>query len=78
VLSREIQDRVRELLPDPVPPATEAVTGTFPAVTGAFPAVTEPGQAGGSQQASATKELGQASANHETSASQQPGRTSAG
>ena len=37
-LSREIQDRVRELLPDPVPPSAEAITGTFPAIT-------EPGQA---------------------------------
>ncbi len=32
VLSREIQDRVRELLPDPVPPSAEAVTSTFPAI----------------------------------------------
>jgi dTMP kinase len=33
VISREIQHRVRELLPDPVPPSAEAVTSTFPAVT---------------------------------------------
>ena len=32
VLSREIQDRVRELLPDPVPPSAEAVTSTFPVI----------------------------------------------
>jgi dTMP kinase len=31
-LSREIQTRVRELLPDPVPLATEENTGSFPAV----------------------------------------------
>ena len=33
VISREIQHRVRELLPDPVPPSAEAVTSTFPAIT---------------------------------------------
>src|SRR5207248_11162882 len=33
VISREIQGPVRELLPDPVPPSAEAVTGSFPAVT---------------------------------------------
>jgi dTMP kinase len=33
VISREIQHRVGELLPDPVPPSTEAVTSTFPAIT---------------------------------------------
>jgi dTMP kinase len=33
VISREIQDRVRELLPDPVPPSAEAETSTFPAIT---------------------------------------------
>jgi dTMP kinase len=32
-ISREIQHRVRELLPDPVPPSAEAVTSTFPAIT---------------------------------------------
>jgi dTMP kinase len=32
-ISREIQQRVRELLPDPVPPSTEAETSTFPAIT---------------------------------------------
>jgi dTMP kinase len=31
-LSREIQLRVRELLPDPVPMAAEEITGSFPAV----------------------------------------------
>jgi dTMP kinase len=40
VISREIQRRVRELLPDPVPPSAEAVTSTFPAVAG-------PARAGG-------------------------------
>jgi dTMP kinase len=33
VISREIQHRVGELLPDPVPPSAEAVTSTFPAIT---------------------------------------------
>jgi len=32
-ISREIQDRVRDLLPDPVPPSAEEITGTFPAIT---------------------------------------------
>ena len=31
-ISREIQGRVRELLPDPVPFAAEENTGSFPAV----------------------------------------------
>jgi len=31
-LSAQIQDRVRDLLPDPVPPATEHDTGSFPAI----------------------------------------------
>ena len=31
-ISRDIQLRVRELLPDPVPEATEENTGSFPAV----------------------------------------------
>jgi len=31
-LSRQIQDRVRDLLPDPVPPAAEDNTGSFPAI----------------------------------------------
>jgi dTMP kinase len=31
-LSREIQDRVRALLPDPVPMTAEEITGSFPAV----------------------------------------------
>jgi dTMP kinase len=31
-LSREIQDRVRDLLPDPVPDTAEETTGSFPAV----------------------------------------------
>ena len=33
MIGREIQQRVRELLPDPVPPSTEAETSTFPAIT---------------------------------------------
>jgi dTMP kinase len=31
-LSAQIQDRLRDLLPDPVPPATENDTGSFPAI----------------------------------------------
>ena len=31
-ITREIQDRVRELLPDPVPDMAEADTGSFPAI----------------------------------------------
>ena len=31
-LSREIQSRVRDLLPDPVPMMAEEITGSFPAV----------------------------------------------
>jgi dTMP kinase len=32
-VSREIKDRIREVLPDPVPHAAEASTGSFPAIT---------------------------------------------
>jgi len=31
-VSRQIQERVREILPDPVPPLAEANTGSFPAI----------------------------------------------
>ena len=31
-ISREIQDRIREMLPDPVPAVAEANTGSFPAI----------------------------------------------
>jgi dTMP kinase len=31
-LTREIQDRIREMLPDPVPPVSESDTGSFPAI----------------------------------------------
>jgi dTMP kinase len=31
-LSVQIQDRLRDLLPDPVPPAAEDNTGSFPAI----------------------------------------------
>lgn len=31
-LSRQIQDRVRDVLPDPVPPTAEETTGSFPAI----------------------------------------------
>ncbi len=92
VLSREIQDRVRELLPDPVPPSAEAVTGSFPAITDAFP-VAGDGQGAATQEfgrPDATQELGQAGSDHDAaragtaeeqrraSARQEPGRTSAG
>ena len=42
-ISREIQDDIRDRLPDPVPPSAEAVTGSFPAIT-------EPGRTSASQQ----------------------------
>jgi dTMP kinase len=32
-VSSEIKDRIREILPDPVPHTTEANTGSFPAIT---------------------------------------------
>ncbi|GLW66034.1 hypothetical protein Arub01_42780 [Actinomadura rubrobrunea] len=32
-ISRIVQDRIREILPDPVPAGTEDVTSTFPAIT---------------------------------------------
>jgi len=32
-ITREICDRIREMLPDPVPAVSEASTGTFPAIT---------------------------------------------
>jgi dTMP kinase len=32
-ISGQIQERVRDLLPDPVPSSAEAITGTFPAIT---------------------------------------------
>ena len=31
-VSREIQERVRDMLPDPIPPMAEANTGSFPAI----------------------------------------------
>ncbi|MFC7730675.1 dTMP kinase [Actinomadura keratinilytica] len=32
-ISRLVQDRIREILPDPVPAGTEEITSTFPAIT---------------------------------------------
>ncbi|WP_328589098.1 dTMP kinase [Actinomadura logoneensis] len=32
-IRREIQDRIREILPDPIPASTEDATSTFPAIT---------------------------------------------
>jgi dTMP kinase len=32
-ITEEIKDRIREILPDPVPSTAEAATGTFPAIT---------------------------------------------
>jgi dTMP kinase len=32
-VTRQIKDRIREILPDPVPKAAEAATGTFPAIS---------------------------------------------
>ena len=34
-ITREIQDRIRAILPDPVPLGTEDATSTFPAITDA-------------------------------------------
>ncbi|GAA2607883.1 dTMP kinase [Actinomadura fulvescens] len=34
-ISRQIQDRIRAILPDPIPAGTEDVTSTFPAITDA-------------------------------------------
>ncbi|MBO2451613.1 dTMP kinase [Actinomadura barringtoniae] len=34
-ISREIQDRIRAILPDPIPASTEDITSTFPAITDA-------------------------------------------
>ncbi|ACZ00072.1 dTMP kinase [Thermomonospora curvata] len=31
-LSRQIRDRLRQILPDPIPPSTEDITSTFPAI----------------------------------------------
>jgi dTMP kinase len=44
-VTADIEERIRELLPDPVPPAAEASTGSFPAITGEAPAGrrTDPG-----------------------------------
>ena len=37
-ISRQIQERIRDLLPDPVPPSAEAITGSFSPITdGAVP-----------------------------------------
>jgi dTMP kinase len=36
-VSQQIKDRIRELLPDPVPRATEASTGSFPAIPDPLP-----------------------------------------
>ncbi|HEX6454766.1 MAG TPA: dTMP kinase [Trebonia sp.] len=33
LITEEIKDRIREILPDPVPQTAEAATGTFPAIT---------------------------------------------
>jgi dTMP kinase len=34
-VTREIKDRIRQVLPDPVPDTAEANTGSFPAITDA-------------------------------------------
>jgi dTMP kinase len=34
-VTRQLQDRVREILPDPIPAASEDITSTFPAITDA-------------------------------------------
>jgi dTMP kinase len=35
VITRQLRDRIREILPDPIPAASEDVTSTFPAITDA-------------------------------------------
>ena len=35
VITRQLQDRIREILPDPMPAASEDITSTFPAMTDA-------------------------------------------
>jgi dTMP kinase len=35
LVTRQLQDRVREVLPDPIPAASEDITSTFPAITDA-------------------------------------------
>jgi dTMP kinase len=85
MISRQIQDRVRELLPDPVPPSAEEVTSSFPAITEPVPAGGghQPVQSGGDHepvQSGAEHEAGRAGAEHEAGragASHKPGRTSA-
>jgi dTMP kinase len=36
-ISQQIKDRIREILPDPVPRVSEAATGSFPAILDPFP-----------------------------------------
>jgi dTMP kinase len=35
IITRRLQDRIREILPDPIPAASEDITSTFPAITDA-------------------------------------------
>jgi dTMP kinase len=85
VISREIQDRVRELLPDPVPPSAEAVTSTFPAITEPVRAGVhhEPAGPGGNREsvrASTDHEPGGRAGNHDAGlagADREAGRASA-
>jgi dTMP kinase len=41
LISQQIKDRIREILPDPVPPVAEANTGSFPAVTDEYDEYTD-------------------------------------
>ena len=36
-ISEQIKDRIRQVLPDPVPHVSEAATGSFPAILDRFP-----------------------------------------
>jgi len=41
LISQQIKDRIREILPDPVPSTTEANTGSFPAITDEYDEYTD-------------------------------------
>ena len=41
LISQQIKDRIREILPDPVPPVAEANTGSFPAITDEYDEYTD-------------------------------------
>jgi dTMP kinase len=85
LISSQIRDRVRELLPDPVPPSAEEVTSSFPAITEPVPAGGghQPVQSGGDHepvQSGADYQPGRAGADREpgrAGADREPGRAGA-